>query len=237
VRRNHVRLLSRPSHSFADDSGARFAAIAIAVALSSVAVAAMIPACTATHDTGDGGGFVGVAGEASAPMGKCEAVEQQQAIEGWSHVPVCSRVSYFTNPPSSGNHYPVWAAYKSYASPVPRGFYVHDLEHGAIVLTYNCPNGCDADVAAAQAMIDALPTDADCAAARSAVRVRMVMTPDPELDVPFAASAWGWTLRAKCFDPDVFGAFVAAHRGMGRENVCGDGQDLSTGVVADCGDL
>jgi hypothetical protein len=134
--------------------------------------------------------------DASAPTGKCDAVEQEQAIEGFTHVDVCSYVEYFTKPPSSGDHYPIWAAYKTYTTAIPEGFFVHNLEHGAIVLTYNCPNGCAADVAAAQAMIDALPADPDCAAQGSTVRRRTLMTPDPSLDVPFAASAWGWTLRA-----------------------------------------
>jgi len=65
--------------------------------------------------------------------------------------------------------------------------------------------------------------------------VRMVMTPDPNLDVKFAASAWGWTLRADCFDPEAFGDFVGAHYAQGREAVCGQGEDLSGGVPAGCG--
>ena len=30
---------------------------------------------------------------------------------------------------------------------MPRGFYLHDEEHGAVVILYNCPTGCDADLA------------------------------------------------------------------------------------------
>ncbi len=173
--------------------------------------------------------------EASAPTGPCEAVEQEQAIEGFTHVNVCSYVDYLTKPPSSGNHYPIWAAYQTYAAPVPEGFFVHNLEHGAIVFTYNCPNGCAADVAAAQAMLDALPTDPDCAAQGSSVRRRSLMTPDPKLDVAFAASAWGWTLRAKCFDQAAFAAFALRHYNQGREDICADGDDVSVGLAASCG--
>jgi hypothetical protein len=172
---------------------------------------------------------------ASAPTGKCEAVEEQHPIEGYAHVAVCSPVAYSTEPPSSGDHYPIWAAYKTYATPVPEGFLVHDLEHGGVVLAYNCPSGCAADVAAAQAMIDKLPADPDCPAQGSAVRTRVLMTPDPKLDVPFAASAWGWTLRAKCFDSAVFEAFALRHYKQGRENICGDGVDVSVGLAPGCG--
>ena len=174
--------------------------------------------------------------DASAPTGPCDAVEQEQAIEGFEHIPVCSFVEYLTKPPSSGNHYPVWAAYKTYVAPIPEGFFVHNLEHGTIVLTYNCPDGCASDVAAAQAMLDSLPADPDCAAQASPVRRRSLMTPDPKLDVPFAASAWGWTLRAKCFDSAAFQSFALRHYNQGREDICADGDDVSVGLAANCGD-
>ena len=168
--------------------------------------------------------------------GPCSAVIEQHPIEGATHVSVCSPVTYLTKPPSSGNHYPIWAAYKCYASAIPEGFWVHNLEHGAIVLSYHCPGGCTADVAAAQAWIDALPDDPLCAVDAGDARVRVVMTPDANLDVKFAASAWGWTLRANCFDPVAFTAFSQAHYGQGPEVLCAEGQDLSLGVPDGCGE-
>jgi hypothetical protein len=176
--------------------------------------------------------------EATSPEGACRAIVQEHPIEGANHVPECSYVSYGTLPPSSGNHYPVWAAFKTYSLPVPEGYWVHDLEHGAIVLTYDCGEaGCAADVAAAQAFIDAYPVDPLCTPLNSGAPNRLVMTPDPRLDVRFAASAWGWTLRADCFDPVVFKAFADAHYGQGPEELCNAGEDVvgSTGAPASCG--
>jgi hypothetical protein len=170
---------------------------------------------------------------------------QQHPIEGSTHVPVCALIDYRTNPPSSGNHYPIWAAYKTYPSPVPEGFWVHDLEHGAVVLTYNCAvtgtadsGTCNDDIAAAAAMIAALPDDPACVSIpQQSVRRRIVMVPDPKLDVRFAASAWGWTLRANCFDDSAFLAFENAHYGHGPEDLCTDGEDpLATGLPQNCGD-
>ncbi len=167
---------------------------------------------------------------------------QQHPVEGQTHVNVCSVVGYQTNPPSSGDHYPIWAAYKIYPAPIPEGFWVHDLEHGAVVLTYNCAAGrgdqasCDADVVAATAMLSSLPDDPACDALGQGVRRRNVMTPDPALDVRFAASAWGWTLKANCFDKAVFEAFEKAHYGHAPEDLCQDGEDpLSAGLPANCG--
>ncbi|HZU83441.1 MAG TPA: DUF3105 domain-containing protein [Polyangiaceae bacterium] len=149
---------------------------------------------------------------------------------------VCSQVTYGTKPPSSGDHYPIWAAYETYAAAIPEGYWVHDLEHGAVVVSYDCPGGCAADVAAAQAWIDALPGDPLCDPEAGDPRLRVLMTPDPNLDVRFAASAWGWTLRADCFDPVAFSAFFQAHYGQGPEALCAQGEDLSAGVPDGCGE-
>lgn len=173
--------------------------------------------------------------EASAPAGPCDAVVQERPIEGFQHVAVCSYVEYVSKPPSSGDHYPIWAAYKSYPTPIPEGFWVHNLEHGSIVFSYDCPEGCEADVAAAQALIDALPDDPECTSLGEGVRRRSLMTPDPDLDVRFAASAWGWTLRAKCFDATAFRAFALAHYNHGREDLCPNGNDVATGLAPNCG--
>jgi hypothetical protein len=171
---------------------------------------------------------------ASAPVGPCGAVTQQHAIEGFNHVDVCSYVDYHTLPPSSGDHYPYWAAYLTYDQPVPEGYWVHNLEHGTIVLSYNCGEaGCADDIAAAQQMMDQFPVDPVCTQAGDGVRHRLLMTPDPRLDVRFAASAWGWTLRANCFDASAFLAFANAHYGQGREpTICSNGEDV-IGTSAD----
>lgn len=163
--------------------------------------------------------------DASAPVGPCGAVEQRHSIEGHDHVAICDPVRYRSKPPSSGNHYPVWAAYKTYDAPIAEGFWVHDLEHGAVVLTYDCPDGCAADVQAAKDMLAAFPADGTCVAP---VRARLVLTPDPDLDVTFAASAWGYTLRASCFDPVVFRDFALRHYAQGPEDLCGDGSDVAS---------
>jgi hypothetical protein len=148
------------------------------------------------------------------------------------HVPVGSDItSWSSNPPSSGPHYPIWAAYQAYSSAVPRGYYVHDLEHGAIVFLYNCGDaGCPDTVAALQAAADALPpgleagaADPLCAAAGEGIRVRAVLSPDPLLDVPLAAAAWGWTYKANCIDLPSLKAFAAAHYAQAPEDFCTNG--------------
>ena len=45
-------------------------------------------------------------------------------------------------------HWPVWAAHAKYTAPIPRQMYVHNLEHGWIVLSYRCKDTCPEVVAA-----------------------------------------------------------------------------------------
>ena len=49
-------------------------------------------------------------------------------------------------------HYPVWRAYDRTYAALDRGYYLHDAEHGAIVLLYNCPDGCPEVVAGIEAI-------------------------------------------------------------------------------------
>jgi hypothetical protein len=170
-----------------------------------------------------GGGEGGAAGDLDGGVvegGACSATVAQHPNEGAFHVACTPVPTYQTNPPSSGNHYSIWADYKTYDAPVPWGHLVHSLEHGAVVIVYNCPGGCPDEVAAAQTMIDALPVDPVCTMETTDTKRRVILAPDPLLDVRWAASAWTWTLRATCFNASAFNAFATAHYGMGGEDLC-----------------
>jgi hypothetical protein len=156
--------------------------------------------------------------------GACAARQESPEVEGETHVRTCRPVSYRSMPPSSGIHYDSWAAYRTYTEPVPWGFLVHNLEHGGIVISYRCEGGCPDEVAQAQALIDELPVDGLCT---SDVKRRIILVPQPELRTRWAASAWGNTLAADCFDRGAFQGFITQYYAKGRENTCYDGVDLS----------
>jgi hypothetical protein len=163
-------------------------------------------------------------GDADLPGGACNAVPKSVSGLGRMHVSVCSALDYPDNPPAGGEHYLVWAAFQSYSFAVPRGFWVHDLEHGAVVYTYNCPGGCADEVASVQALIDALPVDPACSADTPR---RVVLTPDPLLDARWGLSAWGYTLKTDCVDDDRFRQFYLNHFGRGPEELCAAGSDFA----------
>jgi hypothetical protein len=153
----------------------------------------------------------------------CTVVIDAPAYMPASHVAVGTHVDYDSNPPSSGPHYPIWAAYQVWDAPVPREYYVHDLEHGAVVLLYKCsaPGGCADVVDALKKASDAIPDDPLCSG--TGVRVRTVITPDPLLDVPIAAAAWGWIYKADCIDLPSLTQFAKDHYGQGPEQLCANG--------------
>ena len=210
-------------------------ALALALMLPSLAPLAGLGACVLRHETVlDDGAQPGAGGEELDagrldepyyPEASCPVEIDSPPLMPAQHVPVGTMIQWDSNPPSSGPHFPIWAAFQAYASPVPRGYYVHDLEHGAVVLLYSCsqPDGCPDVVAGLQAASDAIADDPLCAAAMQSVRVRTVITPDPLLDVPVAAAAWGWIYRAQCVDLPTLKQFAVAHYGQGPEVLCANG--------------
>lgn len=156
---------------------------------------------------------------------RCDAETQAHPDEGAEHVATGTEVVYGSNPPASGAHYGSWADYDVYESPVPRGNWIHSMEHGAVVVLYACED-CADQVSEAAAWIDSLPLDPSCVALGGTRRV--ILTPDPLLDVPWAAASWTFTLKSDCFEPDVFRAFFDEHYGEGREDLCNAGIDPTT---------
>ena len=186
--------------------------------------------------TGGSLGDAGDAGDAADSPVNCGTIVTPYAVDPSPHITRCFPVVYSSNPPTSGPHYPNWAAFQTYTTPIPRGFTVHDLEHGAIVISYKCAGGCALELAALQAFIDARPADPACVAP---TKSRIVITPDPLLDAPFAAAAWGFALTSQCFDLPALGAFIDAHYAKAPEDFCFPGIDVTAadaGVPADCGE-
>jgi hypothetical protein len=180
----------------------------------------------ATPDAAGGGadalvaadaGSSGDQGEAGAAPGDggetCSVILAAPPDEGANHVAECAPITPASNPPASGNHYPVWPVFRVYTRPVPWGFLIHGMEHGAVVVAYNCPNGCADEVAKATKLVQAWPPKDGCA------RPPIIMVPDPGLDggIRWAAAAWDHTLRATCFNREAIARFISEHSNMGPE--------------------
>jgi hypothetical protein len=57
---------------------------------------------------------------------------------GREHVNDISDISYNSNPPTSGTHFPAWAKKGVYDRVISDGYLIHSLEHGYIVISYDC---------------------------------------------------------------------------------------------------
>lgn len=174
----------------------------------------------------EAGGASGAGGSAGAPSTECNVMQDESPPSSAVHLPACSAISYDTDPPSGGDHYGTWAAFQSYDFAVPDGFLVHALEHGAVVFWYNCPGGCADEVATVEAFIASLPDDPLCDPFD--VPRRAILTPSATLGSRWAASSWGYSLKADCFDEAAFGAFYAEHYGEGPESLCNAGQAFTS---------
>lgn len=162
-----------------------------------------------------------------APFATCTVTTSTDAISAATHLPPCTPFDYPFLPPSAGPHFSVWANFGTYAAPVPWGFLVHAMEHGGVVLAYNCATSSDCDAVRTefQAIIDARGVDPLCRMEDWPNRI--IVVPDPTLSVPIAAVAWRNVYEATCLDPTSLRAFVDAHYGMATESLCAGGTDRS----------
>ena len=71
--------------------------------------------------------------------GPCEVRIGYHPSQGGMHVTPGMPITWSSNPPSSGQHFGTWVKWaKAYTIPIQRGYYVHNEEHGGVVLLYHC---------------------------------------------------------------------------------------------------
>lgn len=121
-----------------------------------------------------------------------------------------SDVDYETLPPPGGPHDPCWVPWGIYDQPIRTERWVHNLEHGGLVFLYDCPEGCDDEVAALTAFVQSLPAG------------RAVMAPYAEMDRRIAALSWGVRMTTDCVDTVALQAFYDANVAHAPENVTQD---------------
>jgi hypothetical protein len=126
----------------------------------------------------------------TAVIGK---VQSFTGLDDAAHV--AGTVDYFTlygmNPPAGGDHNQVWLNCGVYDQPVPNENAVHDLEHGAVWITYDADTLSKDDVATLQE-IGTDPT----------YQGYILVSPYEGLPAPVVASAWGFQVALdKVDDP------------------------------------
>jgi hypothetical protein len=110
---------------------------------------------------------------------------------------VTGTVDYPQTPPAGGDHNEVLLNCGVYGQPVPNENAVHDLEHGAVWITYR-PDLPAADVAMLRSLV--------------AGKTYLLLSPYPGLPAPVVASAWGKQLRLTGAADQRLAAFITSYR-------------------------
>jgi hypothetical protein len=158
---------------------------------------------------------------ASSPANVNDSPPVGQAIDEMphGHIPLKTQVRYNHNPPTSGCHYnlgypgaPVEAG--AYDRVVPPEYWVHNLEHGYIVVLYNCPHGCDGPFQQLRAWYRSLlPPNPSVLLSYP----KVLILPWSTMSAPFAAVSWDWYDPMTTLSISEVKRFYANHVGQGPE--------------------
>ncbi|HEX6304870.1 MAG TPA: DUF3105 domain-containing protein [Anaerolineales bacterium] len=141
---------------------------------------------------------------------------QEHPIMAAEHIPDGQRATnYNTDPPTSGQHY---------AQPAEAGFYeeapvdeqlVHNLEHGHIVVYYNCS---ELDASACEDLQQGIRQAMESAGVTENTRtLKIVAVPRTGMDNLVTYTSWGRMYRAESFDRDEMLLFVEQNRNRAPE--------------------
>jgi hypothetical protein len=129
------------------------------------------------------------------------------------HIAEPTPITYDANPPASGPHWPMWQEpWGPYPNGLPRERWVHNLEHGGVVLLYNCPAGCDDVVGALTTVWQATPPD-------RFNEQRLLIVPDAQMPHKVAAIAWGWRWQSDTVDMNGLRCFINARYDRAPESI------------------
>jgi hypothetical protein len=128
---------------------------------------------------------------------------QIHIARGQTHPP------YNSTPPTSGWHYGDAVAPPGVsAQPIPDEVQVHNLEHGEIVIQYDCAEGCPDTISALERIVRSYPK-------------KVVLAPRPGMSAvvgrPIALTAWGKLAYLDTADETFIRRFIADRKDKGPE--------------------
>ena len=144
---------------------------------------------------------------------KIASTAKKIADLGRTHVEVGEKVKYNSNPPTSGPHYADWKKNDIYTDPQQDEYLVHSLEHGYVIMSYNCDaklkDGSKIDCDTLKKQLGDLFKEKGAQ--------KLIVVPRPSLDVPLALTAWTYIDKMDRFEKDRIVAFIDAFRDKGPE--------------------
>ncbi|MGC8781088.1 MAG: DUF3105 domain-containing protein [Anaerolineae bacterium] len=133
---------------------------------------------------------------------------QRFPIQGQQHIaPGQAHPPYNSDPPTSGWHYDTPLASGFHEQPVADEQVVHNLEHGHVVIAYDCSRLTDC-----QGTKDRLRE-----LLRRYRNWKVTAVPRQNADAAIALTAWGWLDKLDAYDEARITAFINAWRDRGPE--------------------
>jgi hypothetical protein len=160
----------------------------------------------AAHQVPSTSGIPGVAAYVTA--GWPQASHNGPAAQALAHDHVAGPVTYSVTPPVGGQHNATWMNCGIYDKPVPDERAVHNLEHGAVWITYQ-PSLPASEVSQLRAFAEKQTT---LPSAEGAPSRYMDLTPYPGLSSPVVISSWGFQLKVSSPDDSRLQQFVDKFR-------------------------
>lgn len=111
--------------------------------------------------------------------------------------------TYDGRPPAGGPHSSCWGTWGVHSSPLPPERFIHNLEHGGVVFSYNCPDGCELE----KQWFEEFTSNNELT----------VLTEYPALTTRFGLSAWNARAYSNCLDPAFVRDFYARRVDRGPE--------------------
>ncbi len=131
---------------------------------------------------------------------------------GGGHKPEGQPIQYPSYPPTSGPHWPRPAPWGVYDFEIAPEVYVHNLEHGGIVVLYHCSKPCPDLTKQLEDAFATLPPSKHG-------HVKLLVSPASRLDHRLAFLGWTWIEEFDHFDRGRLRRFYEAHVDRGPEDV------------------
>ena len=132
----------------------------------------------------------------TGPTGPGEQIEE---LPRSPHLVAEENTDYNSIPATSGLHYGTPWRWGIYDEIIDERFLVHNLEHGGILIYYNCPTECPQLVANLTELVQKFPSK------------KIVLSPYPNMETTMALVAWTFLDTFENFDDQRILNFIEAH--------------------------
>ena len=154
------------------------------------------------------GVIVGLALMVQSNVALAGAPGERIPIQGADHIARGQvHAAYNSDPPTSGPHYVDTLDAGFYETPQLDELLVHNLEHGHIVISYDCSRLTDCDTTK-QRLRSIFNADNGW---------KVTIVPRQNKDAAIALTAWGWLDKMDTFDEERIRKFIDAWRDKGPE--------------------